>query len=85
MLQVCEDQYHLFNLNVNPDPVCPYNFTITVIDEINHGAPLAGATVDVHLSVVADGVATMVNVGERLVTDRNGQVVLPMNANGIYR
>ena len=85
MFQICPaDLYLKLILEKEPDIVCPYNFTITVFDDILN-TTLTGASVNVQFThVKEDGTSSTVTVGENLITDENGQVVVPMNANGDY-
>ena len=85
MFQICPANLSLeLILEKEPKVVCPYNFTITVFDDILN-TTLTGASVDVQFShVKEDGTTSTVTVGQGLITDENGQVVVPMNANGDY-
>merc|ERR1719402_1626403 len=80
--ETCEDLSVFLNLEQAPTPVCSYNFTITVTDELDNGNVLPGVSVDVTFERMVDEKITSVSVAENVETNKAGQVILPMNSNG---
>ena len=83
--QLCPNVTDVLVLSVEEQPSCPYDYTLTVLNIEDSNKPLPDANVDIDFTErLLNGECGKLTRYHGRTTQKNGQVVLPMNTNGNY-